>query len=481
MRPAEEGPARIARTQPQSDIDTSIFTSSQVKPLQPILDDDGRSGTLSVYIVNEFGRIAVPSDRHNRLFECDSYVILYRYSPSSGGARIEKRIAYFWQGRDSPITQKGTSALLTVDISKETGGELTQVRVAQGKEPVHFVEIMGGVVVIRCGKDPLTSKETHGGQDKGTFTTFDVRVSESGGILACECRSGDDVQLYPFGSVIAFPPKETPIIYHGAWVAEPSRKGVEAKSLFKSLGTLQTNGPRILTHTEEAHEVLKRAGWKASEWHRVVEKIPSSASPRVFSFAMGVGNVVVRGNRSPNCSSLDLTQLTVIFKGEEIFDVTQEDLSDLPVVVCDNGDEIYVRFCNAKPQEKTVALRTVLRSSSVWVVAAGHETPAFTCRFQGWRRDSKDSSELFKRTSAQCVLDDLSKKTFSLAEVLAFASTLQTGGAQALSERHHIDVSKLEDLLAEDDFPKLFKMPRDKFDAMPEWKRLRLKQDVGLY
>ncbi|MEQ2189300.1 hypothetical protein GOODEAATRI_024038 [Goodea atripinnis] len=67
----------------------------------------------------------------------------YNFLPSVGkrqnpeqqktaGAGKEKCCYFFWQGRNSTISEKGTSALMTVELDEERGA---QVQVLQGKEP----------------------------------------------------------------------------------------------------------------------------------------------------------------------------------------------------------------------------------------------------------------------------------------------------------------------------------------------------------
>ncbi|KAJ3340932.1 hypothetical protein HDU93_006017 [Gonapodya sp. JEL0774] len=475
MRPAEEGPARIARSLAQTDIDVSIFNAAQNKPKEAVVDDDGKEpGNLSVYLVNEFSRVDVPPSRHNVLFESDSYLMIYRYRPAVGGtSQIDKRVAYFWQGRDSPITQKGTAALLAVELGKEGAGEVQQVRVMQGKEPSHFVKILGGLVVFKIGRDPLVERGARDRNEaRGSLTVFDVRESEQGNLTAWECEVRD-ISLYPFASLVLIPPQELAIIYHGPHVNESARRSLESQATRDCqflFGTHKTPSGKfkLVAGTAEIHDLLRRHKWEANEWQRAVENLSTSISNRFFGFSIGVGNVMC----------------------DELFLVTQDDLAEVPVLMCDNGEEVFVRLCNAKPQEKTVGLRTILkfvetakRSPSVWVIDSGREPPPFTCRFQGWRRQTGDSTlHTFERRPAKEALEDLTRTTFTLSEVLQFSSTLQTGGgAQAISERHHIDVSKLEELLSDSDFETLFKMTRESFIKIPEWKKQRVKQEVGIY
>ena len=60
-------------------------------------------------------------------------------------------ILYFWLGRNSSQDERGACALQTTKMDDDMGGMPTQVRVTQGKEPLHFVRCFKGRMVIHAG------------------------------------------------------------------------------------------------------------------------------------------------------------------------------------------------------------------------------------------------------------------------------------------------------------------------------------------
>jgi hypothetical protein len=71
----------------------------------------------------------------------ESYILMYKYVVRNK----EEYVIYFWQGRNSSINEKGTSAYLTVDLDKSKAyGAAVQIRVVQNKEPKHFLLLFKG-------------------------------------------------------------------------------------------------------------------------------------------------------------------------------------------------------------------------------------------------------------------------------------------------------------------------------------------------
>ena len=62
----------------------------------------------------------------------------------------DEYVIFFWQGRNSSVNEKGTSAYLTVDLSDSISG--VQVRVVQNKEPKQFLDIFGGKIIVHHSK-----------------------------------------------------------------------------------------------------------------------------------------------------------------------------------------------------------------------------------------------------------------------------------------------------------------------------------------
>jgi len=107
--------------------------------------DDGK-GELTMWLVvqrtrqsgvKEWEKEKLGEEYHGHLFTGESFIFQYKYLQKN----VEKFVIYFWQGRDSSIAEKGASALESIDVANETGGEARQVRIPQGHETQHFLSL----------------------------------------------------------------------------------------------------------------------------------------------------------------------------------------------------------------------------------------------------------------------------------------------------------------------------------------------------
>jgi hypothetical protein len=89
------------------------------RPLPP-------SPRVTVFLVKDFKRADYPPPLYGRFYSAESFVILVE-----DPALKDNKTIFFWQGRDSPPLSRGSSALLTVGLDDEMGGDAPQIRVVQ--------------------------------------------------------------------------------------------------------------------------------------------------------------------------------------------------------------------------------------------------------------------------------------------------------------------------------------------------------------
>jgi len=118
--------------------------------------DDGKA-SLTMWLVvqrtrasgvKEWEKELLEKNYHGHLFTGESFIFQYSYTLKN----VDKHVVYFWQGRDSSITEKGAAALETIDIANDLQGETRQIRIPQGHETKHFLSLFKEALVVHLGK-----------------------------------------------------------------------------------------------------------------------------------------------------------------------------------------------------------------------------------------------------------------------------------------------------------------------------------------
>ncbi|XP_050688505.1 supervillin-like isoform X3 [Eriocheir sinensis] len=116
---------------------------------------------FKVWHVSEYGKVLMSEASRTHLYTGDTYVVRWYYlvtatgrtlkgEPSKHNVTGRTRVAYFfWQGSDSSVSDKGVSALMTVELDEERG---PHVRVSMGSEPPAFLNLFKGGLVIHRGR-----------------------------------------------------------------------------------------------------------------------------------------------------------------------------------------------------------------------------------------------------------------------------------------------------------------------------------------
>nr|XP_013804751.1 PREDICTED: supervillin isoform X3 [Apteryx mantelli mantelli] len=104
--------------------------------------EDGRqfeiiTASVDVWHILEFDYSRLPKQSIGQFHEGDTYVVKWKYMVSTtvgsrqkGEQQVravgkEKCVYFFWQGRHSTVSEKGTSALMTVELDEERGAQVS--------------------------------------------------------------------------------------------------------------------------------------------------------------------------------------------------------------------------------------------------------------------------------------------------------------------------------------------------------------------
>nr|XP_021503183.1 supervillin isoform X4 [Meriones unguiculatus] len=473
--------------------------------------DDGRQieiATVSVDVwhILEFDYSRLPRQSIGQFHEGDTYVVKWKYMASTAvGSRQkgehpvrvagkEKCVYFFWQGRHSTVSEKGTSALMTVELDEERGA---QVQVLQGKEPPCFLQCFQGGMVVHSGR---REEEEENVQSEWRLYCVRGEVPMEGNLLevACHCSS-----LRSRTSMVALNINKALIyLWHGCKAQGHTKEvGRTAANKIKEQCPLEAglhSSSNVTIHEcDEGSEPLgfwDALGRRDRKAYDCMLQDPGSFNfaPRLFILSSSSGDFsateFVYPARAPSAVS------SMPFLQEDLYSAPQPAL-----FLVDNHHEVYL-WQGWWPTENKItgsarirwasdrksAMETVLQycrgknlkkpPPKSYLIHAGLEPLTFTNMFPSWehREDIAEITEMDTAVSNQItlvedVLAKLCKTIYPLADLLA----------RPLPEG--VDPLKLEIYLTDEDFEFALDMSRDEFNALPTWKQVNLKKAKGLF
>uniref|UniRef100_A0A8C2DJI9 Supervillin a n=1 Tax=Cyprinus carpio TaxID=7962 RepID=A0A8C2DJI9_CYPCA len=502
--------------------DASLMLTTVQTPVKTVLDgvnvgrgyglvegDEGRNfeiSTLSVEVwhILEFDYSRLPKQSIGQFHEGDTYVVKWKYMISTAvGKRLhseriigpgkEKCCYFFWQGRNSTVNEKGTSALMTVELDEERGA---QVQVQQGKEPPCFLQCFNGGMIVHAGK-----REEEEENAQNDWRLYCVRGEKpiEGHLLevVCHCSS-----LRSRTSMILLNiPKASMYLWHGCKAQMHTRDvGRTAANKIKEqcpleAGLHSSSKVSIQECDEGAEpqgfwEALGRRDRKAYDC-MLQDPGKFNFTPRLFQLSSTSGEFVavefVYPSREPNLVN------SMPFLQEDLYTATQPAL-----FLVDNHHEVYL-WQGWWPQDsestgsarirwdsdRKCSMETVLQYSKEknekktpksYLIHAGLEPLTFTNMFPSWEH-REDITEITEKEAEVCdqiilvedVLTRLCKTTYPLADL------------QARPLPEGVDPLRLEIYLSDEDFEKALEMTRSEYEALPGWKQVNVKKAKGLF
>ncbi|KAI8910469.1 hypothetical protein EDD86DRAFT_225948 [Gorgonomyces haynaldii] len=389
----------------------------------------GETVSVEIWKVEQFQRERLPLARHGIFMSRDSYIILYIYKPSNGQ---KKCISYFWQGSYSTINEKGTSAFMTVELSQQTGLEVEQMRVEQGREPLEFMNLFEQVLIL----NDLTSE----------WIVMDIR-SQSGHVPKA-------VQIEP--REICFCSDNT-VLMIGPDAAFVYCSGLKEQEALLEHCVDRFASKKPLTRLKDPF-VEPLIGFLNKN---CVDPPRKTQDPRVFQVSGATGSVQV---------SL-------------LHPFVQEDFDNQRVMILDAVTHIFVWFgTESKPNEKKIGLQVVrdyLKQSKrhnpkrliVCVTFAYQEPQELRQYIHGWttlKYPTECRGLVPKVRPFEQVLEEYEQQCYPLDILLN-------------EPPEHLDRKRLEYYLSDTEFETLFNMNKASYESLQQWKRQELKRKLGFY
>ncbi|XP_036207620.1 supervillin isoform X11 [Myotis myotis] len=464
------------------------------------------SVSVDVWHILEFDYSRLPKQSIGQFHEGDAYVVKWKYMVSTAvgnrqkgehSIRVagkEKCVYFFWQGRQSTVSEKGTSALMTVELDEERGA---QVQVLQGKEPPCFLQCFQGGMVVHSGR---REEEEENAQSEWRLYCVRGEVPMEGNLLevACHCSS-----LRSRTSMVVLNVTKALIyLWHGCKAqAHTKEVGRTAANKIKEQCPLEAglhSSSKVIIHEcEEGSEPLgfwDALGRRDRKAYDCMLQDPGNFNftPRLFILSSSSGDFLATEFMYPARAPSVVNSMPFL----------QEDLYSAPqpaLFLVDNHHEVYlwqgwwpienkitgsarIRWAS----DRKSAMETVLqycRGKNIkkpppksYLIHAGLEPLTFTNMFPSWehREDIAEITEMDTEVSNQItlvedVLAKLCKTIYPLADLLA----------RPLPEG--VDPLKLEIYLTDEDFEFALDMTREEFSALPAWKQVNLKKAKGLF
>ncbi|XP_064201879.1 LOW QUALITY PROTEIN: supervillin-like [Anguilla rostrata] len=469
--------------------------------------------SVDVWHILEFDYSRLPKQSIGQFHEGDTYVVKWRHMVSAAVGKRQnpeqvrtvaagrERCAYFfWQGRNSTVSEKGTSALMTVELDEERGA---QVQVQQGKEPPCFLQCFNGGMIVHSGKREEEEENT---QNEWRLYCVRGETPQEGHLLevACHCSS-----LRSRGSMILLSVTHAVIyLWHGCKTQEHTRTvGRTAANKIKEQCPLEAglhSSSKVTIH--ECDEGAEPVGfWEAlgrrdRKAYDCMLQDPGkfNFTPRLFQLSSSSGEFVAVEYFCPSRVPELVNSLPFL----------QEDLYMAPqpaLFLVDNLHEAYL-WQGWWPQDdeapgsarirwdsdRKCAMETVLqycreksetKPQKSYLIHAGLEPLTFTNMFPCWEH-REDVAEITEREAEVCnqiilvedVLARLCQNIYPLNKLLA----------RPLPEG--VDPLHLELYLSDEDFEdvgasgkKALDMTREEYAGLPGWKQVNVKKAKGLF
>jgi len=429
------------------------------------LVDDG-SGDLKVWRIENFKMVEVPKNTYGQFFSGDSYVLLYSYggNPAAGKEHFN-HIIYFWQGSTSSTDEKASAALHAKELDDSMGGTPVQVRVVQNKETDHFLQLFKGKMIVHEGGCASGFKNVN---DKDVYDTDGVSLFHVRGTNSLNTRAvqvAEKASSLNSGDVFVLLTPDTMFVWQGKGSNDNEKKAGA------SIAHVLQGSRKTVTVTEGQEP--------APFWSAVGGKGPYASEGYLYD-----------NQRDPRLFSM--SNASGVFKVEEIFSFSQDDLDPDDVFLLDSYNQVFVWVGDRSNEiEKALSFETAIKyvqevndgrslDTPIIKVHAGHEPPMFTCNFLGW--DSVKASK--KEDAVKAKLRALGGESADVREAVKTYSGDKKYSLEDLKKRPlpaGVDAGLLEKYLQDADFPKAFGMSKDEFSKLQQWKQVQKKKQAGLF
>ncbi|KAK4879724.1 hypothetical protein RN001_007870 [Aquatica leii] len=424
------------------------------------LIDDG-SGDIKIFKISKTNLIEIPKIQYGTFFSEECYLILYSYE-----VKTLNSVVYTWLGNDASQDDKKVALLKATELTGELKESVMQVRIVQGFEPPHFLQLFLGKMIVFTGK----GNELNDEQGKKSKTNFLLQIHGSNTYTAKGMQVYHKAANLNSNYCYVLKKRKHYYIWCGGYTTGDQResaKGFVGKDFV------------ILMEGKESQNFWDDLGGKTTyNSSKLVNYCNNHRIPRLFQ-----------------CNSTN-----GLLKVEEIVNFSQSDLMPEDVMLLDSRNAVIMWLGRLSSRnERVVAINTAeeyLKNDSsgrnvhtpVTVVEQGYEPPIFTGFFVSWddgfwisyksfdqirnEIEGKNTTEIIKEKCG-------SHKSNHFDQYVKYPVSILTATNDKLPNK--IDPLQKEVHLTHDDFVTLFKINYSEFETLPKWKQQEMKKKVGLF
>lgn len=460
---------------------------------------------LQIWQVSGSAFEELPKNRYGVFYSSEAYIIKWNFQIFRTGIRHlkggkskqddvgkDRIFFFFWQGKDCSASDKGTAALMTVEMDTEEG---PQIPVNQGREPPAFYHLFDGKMVVHAGKlcddDKYSKTRMYQVRNEVDVETVLMEVPLSSASL----RSRGSFLLADVTNKVLY-------AWHGNKATSTTQeRAVEAAKHFRDrLSELHSRRLKIreLCEGDEDDVFWDALGDDFDYMSYLGVSKPFDFTPRCFAFDSLHGY-------------FQHTEITsTAYHPDHIcpFPIIQQDLHELsqPGLFfidakhkmflwqgwwpASDDETIDATGPNTRAEKHRFDVNRKLAMQSIknyaeekgrslsraFIVFAGCEPLEFKNLFPWWeeseditQRQLEAGRKQGEKQKLNVVLSQLEKDEYTLAELTA--TPLPEG----------VDPTRLEQYLNKPEFKQLFGVSKDEFPKLPRWKQIELKKKTCLF
>ncbi|KAF5274961.1 hypothetical protein FQR65_LT04304 [Abscondita terminalis] len=443
-----------------SKFDAEILHDRPSLAAESQLIDDG-CGEVKIFKISKSNFVELPKNQYGTFFSEECYLIMYSYEVKS-----LNHVIYIWLGNAASDDDKNFAFSKMHELDEEMQDSVMQVRIYQGFEPPHFLQLFQGKMIVFMGKGSDHNEE-HGRKSK---TSFLLQIHGSNFYTAKGVQVYNKAANLNSNFCYVLKKRKHYYIWCGGYTTGDQRemaKGFVGKDFV------------ILMEGKESQAFWDDLGGKTIyTTSKSVSDFNNHRIPRLFQCNTDHGSLKV----------------------EEIVNFSQSDLMPEEVMLLDSRNSLFMwlgRLSSKKERNTSFNIAEEFLkndcsgrniSTAVTVIRQEFEPPIFTGFFPNWDKKFWNSYKSFEqirneiegKNTTETVKEKFGSNTAShFDQYIKYPISILTAANDKLPNK--VDPLKKEVHLTHDDFVTLFKINYSEFEILPKWKQQEMKKKVGLF